>query len=221
MEPSPTFKWPDEALGWPPRDWWIVEGTRLGLDEAKIRFIATLAQLSADDPTRAKKNSEAAQIAGLEGGREKTFRIARSVATRRLLDAAMKIKTGREPPITPQEIDRIVTRLMRSPVASEAAKGIELHDKRAAERRASQPVNEDPAETLKLIAGVSVELAAELAVTEGLDVTIAVDDAMRAKMEEAQFTAARNWIQRHPNRARDMLAQLGGTNGSGGTDAAA
>jgi hypothetical protein len=77
-------------------------------------------------------NSVAARLAGLKGGRTQAFRAARSVAVRRLLAEAEKIKTGKRPPITEKEIDQKVEDLIRSPDARTAAVGIELRHKRQA-----------------------------------------------------------------------------------------
>lgn len=204
MDPSSEFRWPE--LPWPPADWWLAEGIRLGMDEAKIRFVSVLARVAADDPTRAKKNTECARIAGLEGGREKVFRVARSVSARRLLDAAIKIKEGREPPITEAEIDKIVTRLMRSPVASEASKGIELHDKRKAERRAAAVTEHSPKDTLADMCAISPEFAGMMSAAYGLPLEgVPVSDEMRKTMQHGHALIAQDWITANPHRAYEFV----------------
>ena len=96
-----------------------------------VRFAAALAQLGGPE---ARKNSVAARLAGVEGGRTQAFRAARSVAVRKLLAEATKIMTGNLPRISEEEIDQRIDDLIRSPDAPTVAKGIELRHRRDAAR---------------------------------------------------------------------------------------
>lgn len=128
MEPSSDFRWPDD----PPQDWWEATGAQLRLKPEHIRFAAAVAQLGG---TEARKNSVAARLAGVEGGRTYAFRVARSVGVRKLLAEATKIVTGKLPRLSEEEIDQKIDDLIRSPDAGTAAKGIELRAKREAARQ--------------------------------------------------------------------------------------
>jgi hypothetical protein len=131
MEPASDFQWPDD----PPQDWWEATGAALGMKPELVRFAAALLQLGGPE---ARKNSVAARLAGVAGGRTQAFRAARSVGVRRLLDEAEKVTLGKRPPITEAEIDRKVEDLIRSPDAGTVAKGIELRHRREDRERADR-----------------------------------------------------------------------------------
>jgi hypothetical protein len=117
-----AFNWPA-----PGEDWFLTQGASLGLDEPVIRFAAALHSLGGAD---SKKNTQAARLAGIDCDRTAAFRMARSVAVRRLLDAAQEISVGKRPPVTEQEVDEAIDRLIRAPDALTVARGIELREKR-------------------------------------------------------------------------------------------
>jgi hypothetical protein len=118
-----NFTWPNE----PAEDWWLTQGAAIGMDSDTIRFAAALHNLGGAD---AKKNSKAAQLAGLDWNRVECFRAARSVSVQKLLREAKDIKRGRRPPLTEREIDEKIDDLIRCPDALTVARGIELREKR-------------------------------------------------------------------------------------------
>jgi hypothetical protein len=130
---DPTgFIWPED----PRDDWWLTTGAQIGMSEDLIRFSAALFQLGGAD---SKKNSVAARLAGLSHlTRTQAYRHARSVAVRRLLNEADKIKSGKRVPITEDEIDQRIETLIRSPDATMVARGVELFEKRRAVRKAER-----------------------------------------------------------------------------------
>ena len=130
------FAWPDS----PSQDWWLTQGASLGMSEELIRFTAALYQLGGAD---ARKNSQAAKLASIACDRTAAFRMARSVAVRRLLDMADEIKVGKRPPLTEEQIDRKIDDLIRCPDALTVARGIELREKRKAARNAENAQKED------------------------------------------------------------------------------
>jgi hypothetical protein len=117
------FTWPSD----PPADWWESEGAVRGLAPEQVRFAAALFLLGGPE---SRKNSVAAKLAGLNIGRTQAFRCARSVGVRKLLDEPNSAKAGKREPISEDEIDQIIERLIRSPDAAQAARGIELRERR-------------------------------------------------------------------------------------------
>ena len=138
MESEIAFNWPE-----PGEDFWLATGAQLGLDESASKFAAALHALGGAD---AKKNTQAARVAGLTLDRTQAFRLARSVAVRKLLDEANKIKSGKRPPVSEAEVDARIDDLIRAPDALTVARGIELREKRKAAERAN---NAQPEETLE------------------------------------------------------------------------
>jgi hypothetical protein len=127
-ETETNFVWPTD----PPEDWWRVKGASIGLDDDEIRFSAALFSLGGAD---SKKNSRAAQLAGLSWDRVQAFRKARSVSVRKLVNDAKK--RGKLPPLTDEDIDQEVDDLIRCPDALTKARGIEIREKRKAAKRAN------------------------------------------------------------------------------------
>jgi hypothetical protein len=76
MEPH-EFQWPDS----PPQDWWEAEGASRRMKPELVRFAAAKFQLAGMQ----HKNSAAARLAGIPGGRTAAFRAARSVSVEELL----------------------------------------------------------------------------------------------------------------------------------------
>jgi hypothetical protein len=122
------FNWPTD----PPQDWFEAKGAALGLAPETIRFAAALHSLGGAD---AKKNTQAARLAGLAWDRVVAFRAARSVGVRKLLDEAKRLKAGNLPPLTEADIDREIDDLIRQPDALTKARGIELREKRKDRQR--------------------------------------------------------------------------------------
>jgi hypothetical protein len=120
------FAWPN-----PGEDWWLTQGASLGLDEPVIKFTAALHSLGG---ANCKKNTQAARLAGMDCDRTAAYRMARSVAVRRLLDAAQEINVGKHPPVSEQEVEEAIDRLIRAPDALTVARGIELREKRKGAR---------------------------------------------------------------------------------------
>lgn len=155
-----TFQWPEQ----PSQDWWQLTGTGLGLDDGQVRFAAALWRLGGID---AKKNTEAARLAGLDLNRTEAFRTARSVSVKRLLDEADKVRAGKQPALTEGQIEQIIDDGIRRPDALTVARFLELREKRLA-RLAVQKTDEpeDPTRTLHLLikstpeSGVGAALAA-------------------------------------------------------------
>jgi hypothetical protein len=123
-----AFQWPTD----PPQDWFEAKGAALGLAPETVRFAAALHSLGGAD---AKKNSQAARLAGLDWDRVQAFRQARSVSVRKLLDEAKRLKAGNLPPLTEADIDREIDDLIRQPDALTKARGIELREKRKDRQR--------------------------------------------------------------------------------------
>ena len=128
--PNDTFRWPD-CPPYPHHDWFQVTGTELGLEPDQIRFAAALITLGGPD---SKNNSAAARAAGMELTRVQSYRLARSVKVRKLIDNAEQIKTGKRKPLTEEQIDERVDRMCMSPNDRDAAVGIKLRDDRTAAR---------------------------------------------------------------------------------------
>jgi hypothetical protein len=137
FEQTDEFEWPDD----PQEDWWLVTGAGWKLSSEVIRFAAALYRLGGAD---ARKNSIAARLAGLNISRTKAFRLARSVAVRRLLDEAKKVVVGGQPPISEIEIDRRIDEMIKSPDARTSATGIELRQKRLDRRHQAAAEPTDP-----------------------------------------------------------------------------
>src|SRR5215472_3876504 len=91
MESEIAFNWPE-----PGEDFWLATGAQLGLDESASKFAAAVHALGGAD---AKKNTQAARVAGLTLDRTQAFRLAR-----KLLDEANKIKSGKRPPVSEAEV---------------------------------------------------------------------------------------------------------------------
>jgi hypothetical protein len=128
MEADNQFNWPTD----PPQDWFEAKGAALGLAPETIRFAAALHSLGGAD---AKKNTQAARLAGLDWDRVQAFRQARSVSVRKLLDEAKRLKAGTLPALTEADIDREIDDLIRQPDALTKARGIELREKRKDRQR--------------------------------------------------------------------------------------
>jgi hypothetical protein len=128
--PNDNFRWPD-CPPYPHHDWFLVTGAELGLEPDQIRFAAALITLGGPD---SKNNSAAARAAGMELTRVQSYRLARSVKVRKLIDNAEQIKTGKRKPLTEEQIDERVDRMCMSPNDRDAAVGIKLRDDRTAAR---------------------------------------------------------------------------------------
>ena len=125
-----SFRWPD-CPPYPHHDWFLVTGAELGLEPDQIKFAAALITLGGPD---SKNNSAAARVAGMDLDRVQSFRLARSVKVRKLIDNAEQIKQGKRRPLTEEEIDARVDRMCMSPNDRDAAVGIKLRDDRTAAR---------------------------------------------------------------------------------------
>jgi hypothetical protein len=128
--PNDTFRWPD-CPPYPHHDWFLVTGAELGLEPDQIKFAAALITLGGPD---SKNNSAAARAAGMDLDRVQSFRLARSVKVRKLIDNAEQIKAGKRKPLTEEQIDERVDRMCMSPNDRDAATGIKLRDDRTASR---------------------------------------------------------------------------------------
>jgi hypothetical protein len=160
-----SFKWPD-CPPYPRSDWWLVAGAELGLAVDQIRFCAALINLGGPD---SRNNSMAARLAGMELSRTEAFRLARSVKVRKLINAAEDIKTGKHKPITEEEIDQRIDRMIRSQNDQWAARGIELHERRLERRRQQEAENGgDLRLTMQALAEISPELAESFAKQKGM-----------------------------------------------------
>jgi hypothetical protein len=93
MELSSDFRWPSD----PDESWWLLEGTEAGLRIEHIRFCAAKFGLGGHD---SRKNTLAAELAGIDATPSQAFRIARSVSVAKLLDKAKKIAAGKVPALT-------------------------------------------------------------------------------------------------------------------------
>src|SRR5262249_10501316 len=109
--PNDTFRWPDSPP-YPTPDWFQLTGAELGLEPDQIRFAAALITLGGPD---SKNNSAAARAAGMELDRVQSFRLARSVKVRKLIDNADQIKEGKRKPLSEEEIDARVDKMCMSP----------------------------------------------------------------------------------------------------------
>ena len=139
MTDADFFKWPD-CPPYPPPSWWELRGTELGLDSDQARFAAALVTLGGPD---SRSNSMAASLAGMSLSRTEAFRLARSVKVRKLINEAEETKSGKRTPLTEEEIDDRVDKMIRSPNDLAAAKGIELRERRKVareEREAQKPL---------------------------------------------------------------------------------
>jgi hypothetical protein len=136
MTDADFFKWPD-CPPYPPPSWWELRGTELGLDSDQTRFAAALVTLGGPD---SRSNSMAASLAGMSLSRTEAFRLARSVKVRKLINEAEETKKGERKPLTDDEIDARIDKMIASPNDLAAAKGIELRERRkvAREERESQ-----------------------------------------------------------------------------------
>jgi hypothetical protein len=152
MEPRSDFRWPAD----PAEDWWLLEGTELGLRLEYIKFAASKFGLGGQD---SRKNTLACELAGIQATPSQAFRIARSVSVQKLLDRAKKIQAGKVPPLTDREIAQRIDLMVRSPDHRAAAVGIELLAKREAVARSrSDGLPSDPAELLhELLAVMGIE----------------------------------------------------------------
>jgi hypothetical protein len=137
----------------------------LGLEADQIRFCAALINLGGPD---SRNNSMAARLAGMELSRTEAFRLARSVKVRRLINAAEDIKTGKHKPITEEEIDQRIDRMIRSQNDQWAARGIELHERRLERRRQQEAVGGSLEQEIREIEKISPELAAVYAKDKGM-----------------------------------------------------
>jgi hypothetical protein len=165
-------------------------GRRTGLEADQIRFCAALINLGGID---SRNNSMAARLAGMELSRTEAFRLARSVKVRKLITAAEDIKTGKHKPITEEEIDQRIDRMIRSQNDQWAARGIELHERRA-ERRRQQESSGDLQQTLLALEKISPELAESWAKEHGVSYPLSPKVFQSAgngidKTEEANATA--------------------------------
>jgi hypothetical protein len=159
-----SFRWPD-CPPYPRSDWWLVAGAELGLEADQIRFCAALINLGGPD---SRNNSMAARLAGMELSRTEAFRLARSVKVRRLITAAEDIKTGKHKPITEEEIDQRIDRMIRSQNDQWAARGIELHERRLERRRQAEAAGGSLQDEIREIEKISPELAAAYAAQKGV-----------------------------------------------------
>jgi hypothetical protein len=158
------FRWP-ESPPYPAPDWWLTVGAELDLDEGQIKFAASLVNCGGAD---SRSNSVAARCAGLTLSRTEAYRLARSVKVRKLIDNAEEIKAGKRKPLTEEEIDARIDKMISSPNDMAAAKGIELRERRAASKAAQAKDEIDIQEELRLIANVSIELAQAYAQSKGI-----------------------------------------------------
>jgi hypothetical protein len=124
------FHWPDSPP-YPTPDWFQVTGAELGLEPDQIKFAAALIALGGPD---SRNNTVAARTAGMELTRVQSYRLARSVKVRKLIDNAEQIKAGTRKPLTEAEIDARVDKMCMSPNDRDAAVGIKLRDDRTAAR---------------------------------------------------------------------------------------
>jgi hypothetical protein len=153
-----SFRWPD-CPPYPAPDWWQVTGVELGLEPDQIRFAAALVTLGGPD---SRNNTIAARLSGRPDlSRTQAFRLARSVKVRKLIDSAEEIKSGKRKPLSEEEIDERIDKMIRSTHDLYAAKGIELREKRteAPNKRQADGLTDINAELLAL-ASISPELAA-------------------------------------------------------------
>jgi hypothetical protein len=125
-----AFRWPDSPP-YPAASWFKLTGAELGLDEAKIRFAASMVVLGGAGN---RNNSAAAKLAGMDLNRTESFRLARSVRIRKLVDGAEQIKSGKRRAVSEDEIDERIDRMCMSPIDRDAAIGIKLRDDRKSER---------------------------------------------------------------------------------------
>jgi hypothetical protein len=126
-----NFRWPDSPP-YPPPSWWEVRGTELGLEPDQIKFAAALVTLGGPD---SRSNSMAASLAGMDLSRTASFRLARSVKVRKIIDEAEQTRKGERKPLTDDEIDARIDKMIASPNDLAAAKGIELRERRKATRK--------------------------------------------------------------------------------------
>jgi hypothetical protein len=187
-----SFKWP-ECPPWPASDWFLVAGAELGLTVDQIRFAAALLNLGGPD---SRNNSMAARLAGMELSRTEAYRMARSVKVRRLVDAADAIKTGKHKPISEEEINQRIDKMIRSQNDQWAARGIELHERRMERRRQEQASGgTDIRQELRELEEISPGLAAEYCRHKGISYPLpATDDAIQLtngvdKSEDADVAA--------------------------------
>jgi hypothetical protein len=186
-----SFRWPD-CPPYPRSDWWLVAGAELGLEPDQIRFCAALINLGGPD---SRNNSMAARLAGMELSRTEAFRLARSVKVRKLITAAEDIKTGKHKPISEEEINQRIDRMIRSQNDQWAARGIELHERRLEKRRQEQASDgTDIREELRGLEEISPELAAEYAKLKGVSYPLTSNDAIQwgngiDKTEDANVAA--------------------------------
>src|SRR5262249_50150541 len=144
-----NFKWPDSPP-YPPPSWFELRGAELALEPDQIRFAAALITLGGPD---SRSNSMAASLAGMDLSRTEAFRLARGVKVRKLVDEAEQTKRGERKPLTEDEIDARIDKMVLSPNDMAAAKGIELRERRATTRKEREAEREcDPLELLAEIA---------------------------------------------------------------------
>jgi hypothetical protein len=125
-----SFRWPDSPP-YPPQSWFEMRGAELELEPAQIRFAVALLLCGGPD---SRNNTIAARTAGLDLDRTQAFRLARSVKVRKLINEAEQTRKGERRPLTEDEIDGRIDRMIASPHDLAAAKGIELRDKRKTQR---------------------------------------------------------------------------------------
>jgi hypothetical protein len=160
-----SFRWPDSPP-WPASDWFLVAGAELGLEVDQIRFCAALLNLGGID---SRSNSMAARLAGMDLSRTEAFRLARSVKVKKLISAAEDIKTGKHKPISEDEINARIDRMIRSQNDQWAARGIELHERRLERRRQQDAAGgTDVWQELRGLEEISPELAVEYAKIKGI-----------------------------------------------------
>jgi hypothetical protein len=71
--------------------------------------------------------------------RTQAFRLARSVKVRKLITEAEETKSGQRKPLTEDQIDARIDKMISSPNDLAAAKGIELRDRRKTALNSAQP----------------------------------------------------------------------------------
>jgi hypothetical protein len=127
------FQWPE-----PGRDEWEVEGVELGMDPDVVKFCAAVQQmggLAAVSDGRFS-NTAAARMAGLDWDRGKAFKTLQGKNVRTLLRWAAEYKDmGRPPPLTEEEIEDKLAKMIRSGDFMAVSRALDLREKRLARAR--------------------------------------------------------------------------------------